>query len=291
MDWQTAFADHWRDAVEILILAVAIYSLWAVVRRTRGAKVLVSIGIGLLVVMLLAHWLQLTVLSWLFRSLSIFIATSLVILFQPELRRALGSVGSHRFLSLVSQDRASVEVLVETTFDLANRQLGALIAIERDDSLEEFAESGVAIDSVLSQELLVTIFHPKTPLHDGGVIVRSDRIISAACIWPVTQRVDLDRNLGLRHRAGLGLVEEYDALVIVISEETGIVSICHDGVIERNFDPESLRTRLDELLLTPDGKDDESIARPLGREDRLPRARRPGLVPHQEHQPDDRIAF
>jgi diadenylate cyclase len=294
MTAQEAFrfaAAHWRDALEILILAAGIYGLWAFVRATRGAKILLGLAFGLLVILLVAQLLELRVVGWLFRSISMFVAFSLVVLFQPELRRALGSLGSHRLLSLVAQDRASVEVLAETTFELANRQLGALIAVERENPLDEFAASGVIIDSSLSQELLVTIFHPKTPLHDGGVIVRNDRILSAASIWPVTQRVDLDRNLGLRHRAGLGLTEEYDAVVIVVSEETGIVSICHGGVIERNFDPESFKARLDELLLTEDSKDEEANARTLGREDRVPRTRRHPLAPHQEDKRDDRIAF
>ena len=120
-------------------------------------------------------------------------------------------------------------------------QFGALIAIERDTNIGAFAESGVAIDCELSPELVVTIFQPKTPLHDGGVIIRNDRIVAGACIFPVSQREDLDRNLGLRHRAGLGLSEESDAVMLVVSEETGIVSICNRGKIERNFDPESFR--------------------------------------------------
>lgn len=282
---------HWRDALEIAILAVGVYGLWVFVRSTRGAKVLLGMGVIVLLVLLASQFLELRVIGWLFRSLAMFFAVTLVVLFQPELRRALTSLGSHRLLSLVSQDRASIEVLVETTFELANRQLGALIAIERENSLEEFAASGVSIDAHLSLELLVTIFHPKTPLHDGGVIVRNDRLVSAASIWPVTQRSDLDRNLGLRHRAGLGLTEEYDALVIIVSEETGIVSICHGGVLERNFDPESFKTRLDDLLLTHDAKDEETAPRPLGREDRVGRARRPALAAHSEEHRDDRIAF
>jgi diadenylate cyclase len=180
---------------------------------------------------------------------------------------------------------------VESTFDLANRQLGALLAIEREDSLEEFAESGVPIDSVLSKELLVTIFHPKTPLHDGGVIVRNDRIVSAASIWPVTQRADLDRNLGLRHRAGLGLTEEYDPVVIIVSEETGIVSLCHDGIIERNFDPETLKTRLDQLLLTENDREEEAAPRPSARDTAASRTRRHTAAARTEEKRDDRIAF
>lgn len=292
LTWAVAHSKaHWKEVVDFLIIAVGTYGLWRLVRATRGAKVIFGVVLGMLVLVLIAHLLELKVTKWLFQSLSLFIGLSLVILFQNELRRALGSLGSERLLSLVAQDRASLEVLAETTFELANRQLGALIAIERKDALDEFAESGVQIDSALSQELLVTIFHPKTPLHDGGVIVRNDRIVSAASIWPVTQRADLDRNLGLRHRAGLGLTEEYDPVVIIVSEETGIVSICHHGIIERNFDPESFKTRLEELLLNEEVKEEEPAPRTSGiREISAIRSRRHSASSREEKR-DDRIAF
>jgi diadenylate cyclase len=124
-----------------------------------------------------------------------------------------------------------------------------LLAIERDTAIRTFAESGVNIDCDMSQELLITIFFPKTPLHDGGVIIRNDRIIAAACVFPVSQREDLDRTLGLRHRAALGVTEESDAIAVVVSEETGNISICHRGKIERGFKPGQFEKRLSELLL------------------------------------------
>lgn len=281
---------HWRDALEIGLMAIAIYTIWLIVRATRGARMLISLAISLLSVMLLSQVLELKVIAWLLRYFSTFLAFALLVLFQPELRRALVALGSHRLLSLVTQDRQAVQSLAESVFELANRQLGALIAIERDTSLEQLAESGVAIDSLVSPELLVTIFHPKTPLHDGGVIIRNDRIASAASIFPVSQRSDLDRNLGLRHRAGLGLTEDYDAVVIVVSEETGIVSICHRGAIERNFDPEALKKRLAELLIF-DKPDEKTPAKSLAGEDRVPRARRRALGARQEEHRDDRLAF
>jgi diadenylate cyclase len=230
------------------------------------------------------------VVAFVLRYVSIFLVTALLVIFQPELRRALVALGSHRLLSLVAQDAQGVQLLVESAFELANRQFGALIALERETSLESLAESGVPIDAQITAELLVTIFHPKTPLHDGGVIIRSDRIVSAATIFPLTQRSDLDRNLGLRHRAGLGLTEEFDAVALVVSEETGIVSICHHGTIERNFDPEACKRRLAELL-APEKPDDEAPVRPLAREDRVPRTRRHTMVGHQEEHRDDRLAF
>jgi len=286
-------SDHWRDALEIAILAVGIYYAWLLLRGTRGARILTSLAVFLLSIMLLAQVLELRVIGWLFHNISAFLVFALVVIFQPEIRRALSAFGSHRLLSFVTQSPEATAVLADATFDLANRQLGALIAIELDSNLEQFAESGVPIDAHLSPELLVTIFHPKTPLHDGGVILRNDRIISAACIFPVSQRSDLDRNLGLRHRAGLGLSEECDAVIIVVSEETGIISICHRGGIERNFDPESFKKRLRELLL-PDQdlkKNETPVSRTLAREDRLSRSRRHAMAGNQKEPGDDRLAF
>ncbi|MGV3532003.1 MAG: diadenylate cyclase CdaA [Chthoniobacteraceae bacterium] len=279
--------SYWREALEILVLWVVIYQLWLHFRGTRGAKVLSGLALLTLGVLLFSQFFQLAVIDWLFRNLTTVLLFSLVVIFQPELRRALAALGSNRILSFATQSRETVEVLTDVTFDLANRQLGALIAVERDTNIESFAESGVEIDCRISPELIVTIFHPKTPLHDGGLIVRNDRIVSAACIFPVSQRVDLDRNLGLRHRAGLGLAEETDAVVIVVSEETGIVSICHRGKVERNFDPERFRARLSELLLSD--KHETSSAEPLARENRYARSRRHSVGGHKDEH--DRLAF
>jgi diadenylate cyclase len=212
---------------------------------------------------------------------------ALVIIFQPELRRGLAALGGHRLFAGGTQNRATLELVREMTFDLANRQLGALIAIERGQNIEGFAESGVKIDCALSTELAVSIFFPKTPLHDGGIIIRNDRIISAACIFPITQRADLDRALGLRHRAALGLSEESDAIVIVVSEETGIVSICHRGLIERSFDPESFDHRLAELFTLQDEPDSKQLAG----KGSVPGTRRHSVVGHPSEPGNDRLAF
>ncbi len=286
------FATHWREGVEICLLALGIWGLWLVVRAARGARVLIGLAVFIVALMLLSQLLELKLIGWLLRSISTFLAFAMLVIFQPELRRALIALGSHRLLALGTQSRESVEVLAEATFELANRQLGALIAVERETNLEQFAESGVTIDSALSTELLVTIFHPKTPLHDGGVIIRADRIVAAAAIFPVSQRSDLDRNLGLRHRAGLGLTEENDAVIIVVSEETGIVSICHRGVVERNFEPEGFKNRLSELLIFE--KDEEEARTPAaGRDERSSRSSRRHSMSggKQEERRDDRVAF
>jgi TIGR00159 family protein len=243
---------NWTAAIEILLLAVSIYYGYLYFRGTRGAKVFTGLAILFIFLTLVSQILNLTVISWLLRSLTAFIAVALVVIFQPELRRALAELGSNHFFSSARQNRETIDIVADAVFELANKQLGALIAIERDTGIRSFAESGVNLDCEISQELLLTIFFPKTPLHDGGIIIRDDRIIAAACIFPVSQREDLDRTFGLRHRAGLGITEESDAIAIVVSEETGNISVCHRGKIERGFKPGNLEKRLAELLLRGD---------------------------------------
>jgi diadenylate cyclase len=242
-------SDNWTAAIEILLIAVSIYYGYLYFRGTRGAKVFTGLAILFIFLTLVSQILNLTVISWLLRSLTAFIAVALVVIFQPELRRALAELGSNHFFASATQKRETIDILADAVFELANKQLGALIAIERDTGIRSFAESGVNLDCEISQELLLTIFFPKTPLHDGGIIIRDDRIIAAACIFPVSQREDLDRTLGLRHRAGLGITEESDAIAIVVSEETGSVSICHRGKFERGVKPGHFEKRLAELLL------------------------------------------
>ncbi|MGZ5024042.1 MAG: diadenylate cyclase, partial [Chthoniobacterales bacterium] len=169
------------------------------------------------------------------------------------------------------------------------KQFGALIAIERDTSIRVYEETGVELDAVFSVELLLTLFHPKSALHDGGVVMRNGRIAAAACIFPVSQRETLDRSLGLRHRAGLGITEESDAIAVIVSEETGGISICHRRRIERNFTPETFRKRIAELLLHG-AYNEETDTEELAREVDLPPARDNPLVPHQKEHRNDTLA-
>lgn len=243
---------NWTSGIEILLIAVVLYYVYLYLRGTHGARILIGLALVFLTLTLISQLLNLVVISWMLRGIFGFLAIALVIIFQPELRRALTELGTHRWFTSASQHREIVEEIVDTVFELSSKGFGALIALERQINLPQLAETGVKIDSHYSPELVLTIFQPKTVLHDGGVIVRGDRLVAAACIFPLSQREDLDRNLGLRHRAGLGLTEESDAIGIVVSEETGQVSICHDGRIERNLGVESFRRRLNELLQLDD---------------------------------------
>src|SRR3981081_27608 len=261
---------NWTAGIEILLLSVSIYYGYLYFRGTRGAKVFTGLAILFIFLTLVSQILNLTVISWLLRSLTAFLAIALVVIFQPELRRALAELGSSQFFSSATQKKETIDIITEAVFELAGRQIGALLAIERDTAIRTFAESGVHIDCDMSQELLITIFFPKTPLHDGGVIIRNDRIIAAACIFPVSQREDLDRTLGLRHRAALGITEESDAVAIIVSEETGNISICHRGKIERGFKPGQFEKRLSELLLLEHGQSDNNEDNTLPEPDTTP---------------------
>ena len=278
----------WRSILEVIILWVAIYFGYLYFRGTRGAKVLTGLAIVFLTLILISTLLNLPVIGWIVRSFSVFLAVALVVIFQPELRRGLAELGGHPIFSLTSEKRETVHDLAEGVTQLANKQFGALIAIERDTSIRVYEETGVTLDSDFSVELVLTIFHPKSALHDGGVIIRNGRIAAAACIFPVSQRETLDRSLGLRHRAGLGITEESDAIAVVVSEETGGISICHRRRIERGFTPETFRQRISEILLH--GNYEETDPEKLAREVDLPPARQHALVPDQKERSDDALA-
>lgn len=242
-------AAAWRPAVEILILAAVLYFAYRHLQRTTGARILTAVGVVFVTLLTLSEMLDLAVISWLLKGLPLFLGLALIVIFQPELRRALTELGSHPFFGGGLEKRETVKDLVDAAFALSGKGYGALLAIERDISLKPFEETGVALDALLTHELLLTIFHPKTVLHDGAAIIHHERVAAAGCILPLSQREDLDRNLGLRHRAALGLTEDTDAVAIVVSEETGQVSVCHGGMLERNLSREKLAERLENLLL------------------------------------------
>lgn len=245
---QELFQNHWRDGVEIFILAVLFYHGYLFFRATRGARILTGLLVLLLSLTFVSMLLELEVINWLMRNFAGILAIGLLVLFQPEIRRALAELGSQRLFSFNRPDPESLDVLIEAMQDLSHRRCGALFAIKRGIDLKPFAESGVEVDGKITSELIATIFHPKSALHDGGVIIDQGRILAAGCVFPVTQREVQDRAIGLRHRAGMGVTEETDAIALVVSEETGALSICHHGKIEHDLEPGALRDRLNEIL-------------------------------------------
>lgn len=245
-----AFVDApWTATLEILLIAGGVYYLHRYFRGTRGARILAGLTLFFSALVLVSEVFNLVVVRWLLERYAFFLVIILAVIFQPELRRLFADLGSRSLLSSRQHNERTLDALCDCLFEMASRHCGALVAIERGIGLRSYAETGVAMDAVFSSELLLTIFFPKTALHDGGVILRDDRIVAAACIFPVTQRESLDRSFGLRHRAGLGLSEETDAVAVVVSEETGSVSLCFDHSVERGLTRLELRRRLGKILL------------------------------------------
>ena len=241
--------DLARSLIEILILTTGIYSMWKLFRGTRGARVLAGFGLVLATMSLLAVALHLTVILTLLSFSPAVLITALVIIFQPELRRVFAEVGSRPLLGGHRQQTEVIELVIRTLEQLQQDGHGALIAFEREITYEPARETGTILDAKVSDDLLATIFFPKTPLHDGGVIIVDDRIAVAAAIFPLTQAEGLQRTLGLRHRAALGLSDETDAVVVVLSEETGIISLAFGGELRRPLTTDELRSQLIAILV------------------------------------------
>jgi diadenylate cyclase len=234
--------------VEILVLACGFYFLLLFFRETRSIKVFLGLLVVLLVLIVVTRVFHIYALNWLLRRLSVYLAMALLIIFQPEIRRALAEIGRQPFLAAPVESRGYVDSIVEAVMLLAERRIGALIAIERTESTKAIQDTGVKLDARVNADLLATIFFPHTPLHDGGVLISENRIVAAGCLFPLCQRPELSRGLGTRHRAAMGLTEETDAIAIVVSEETGTVSISTRGRLSRDFDEDRLRKFLSGVL-------------------------------------------
>jgi diadenylate cyclase len=240
--------QHWRDGLEILILAMLAYHGYLFFRATRGARILVGLVILLLSLTVISKYLQLEVIAWLLRQMSAFLAIGLVIIFHPELRRLLAELGSQRLFNFGSSDDESLTVLIDSMVELSHKRTGALIAIKRYIDMKQFGESGVQLDSKISSELLATLFHSKTPLHDGGIIIDEGRIYAAGCVFPVSQREVRNRSIGLRHRAALGITEETDCVALIVSEESGALSLAFEGKLYHDLEQDEIKLKLQQIL-------------------------------------------
>lgn len=239
----------WRPAVEIFILAVGIYFALNFIRGTRGAPVVMGLVVLFVALSFITSVLELTVLRWLLGAFSTFSAFAVLVIFQPELRRLLAELGNQSLQLSAQEQREDIEVIIETVERLADVRIGALIAIEQAINLAETVESGVVVDCEATPEMLETIFFPNNAIHDGGVLIKNGRILRAACIFPLTTRQDLHKSLGTRHRAAIGLSEETDAVVVVVSEESGTISYGYRGELKRGVTVEELRAFLTGLFV------------------------------------------
>ena len=246
-----------KDVIDILLLAVVLYFIYRFIRDRRAGKLLV--GLALVVfISILSEALNLHALNFLFGDFRQLGIIAILILFQPELRSVLEKVGGTPFTGFhtITSDfrepattNAEIDAICTAAEDLAREKVGALIVIERSTKLGEYIKSGVYVDASISPHILRNLFFNKAPLHDGAVIIRDGRVCAAGCFLPLTTQEDINKDLGTRHRAAIGLSEISDALVIVVSEETGTISLSLDGSLERNFNYTSLKQRLMGLLL------------------------------------------
>lgn len=230
------------DVFDVAIVSFLLYRLFSLMRGTRAAHMFFGLLL-LFVLSVIAQWINLIAVNWIVSSLRTVWVIAFVIIFQPELRRALAMVGQNRFLSRFVRvsEVGVIPEIVRTVSHLAEKQIGALIVLERDMGLKNYIETGTPVDARVSSELLETIFTPPSPLHDGAVIIQNDRIVAAGCILPLTQDQRLAPALGTRHRAAMGLSEESDAIIIVVSEETGTVGYAQNGKLHRKIDLNTLR--------------------------------------------------
>jgi diadenylate cyclase len=234
-----AIAVWWRPALEIALLWLWIYGLLLFLKDTRGVQVLTGLLV-IIVLFVITQRIGLVTIQWLFTKVVAISLIGLLVLFQPELRRLLGQLGQHRLLRGWSHAEQAADELVDALRMLSQQRHGALIALERQTPLKPYVESGVALDGRISHELLCTVFTPNGPLHDGGVIIAGDRLLAAGCLFPLSQSEALSKSVGTRHRAAVGLSEETDAAVLIVSEETGAIAVAVSGQLSRNVTPEAV---------------------------------------------------
>lgn len=240
---------NWRTLVEIALLSVGIYYAITFVRGTRAAPVVTGFLTVLLALAVVTLGLELRVLKTLLLALLPSLAVITFVLFQPELRRMLAQLGNLPFFASAHEQRENIEVIIQAVERLSDVRIGMLLAVEQALSVQDVVESGIVVDCEATPEMLETIFFPNNAIHDGGVIMRGNRITHAACIFPLTQREGLSKSLGTRHRAAIGLSEETDALVVVVSEESGAVSYAYRGELVRGITLENLRAFLTSVLV------------------------------------------
>jgi len=238
---------RWQDAADILLVSFVIYQVILLVKGTRAMQMILGLGV-VVATLVVSQLLQLETINWILNSFLSSIILVIIILFQSDIRRALSRMGQGPFFAAGADPSPTLEEVVRTAVSLASRMMGGLIVLERNVGLADFVETGTKLDARVSRELMVSLFQPPGPLHDGAVIVRGERIVAARCLLPLSTNPNLGRHLGTRHRAGLGLSEESDAVCVVVSEERGRVSVAVGGKLTPDLDAAALRNLLFELF-------------------------------------------
>jgi diadenylate cyclase len=250
-----------NDVIDILIIAYVLYRLILVIHKTRAEQLLKGLVV-LIVITKVSEWLQLRTVNYILRNAMTVGVIALLIVFQPELRRGLESLGRSGFLGknffFFNEDEEDMSEVLGEICDavqfLSRSKIGALIVLERETGLNELVETGITMDSKVSSELLINTFIPNTPLHDGAVIIRGDRIMAAGCFLPLTDNQNLSSELGTRHRAGIGVTEISDAVAIIVSEETGTISLAQNGRLSRHLDAKTLKEVLSSIFEVKENK-------------------------------------
>ncbi len=241
----------WWDVLDILVVSILIYESLKLIRGTRAAQMALGSAF-VLVLFYVSQRFPLQTVNWFIRNVFVYAGFAAIVLFQSDIRRALSHLGRSpvfRYFAGSKQTDETIEEVMTAASFLAQHHVGALIVLEREIGLRNYVESGIPLDAAVSYDLIITIFQPGAPMHDGALIITEDRVAAAACFLPLTVSSKFDRDLGTRHRAAIGVTEESDAIAVVISEERGEVSLAYDGQIERAVTPERLRIRLNELVL------------------------------------------
>lgn len=250
---------NWRDVMEIIIIAVLVYCILAWMKTTRAWRLLKGMII-ICVFLLLAYRLEMNTIMWIAKNIIGFAVTAVIVVLQPELRHALEELGEKNFLSSIplypGSSRRTEGLFSEKTIaeiakacvEMGKTRTGALIVIEKKESLKDYERTGIEVDGVVTNQLLINIFEHNTPLHDGAVIVRGNRVTYATCYLPLSDNLDLSKELGTRHRAGVGISEVTDSMTVIVSEETGKISIAYEGELQRNLSAEELKEKMRRLL-------------------------------------------
>lgn len=260
-------AFGWRDVVDIIIVAVMLYWLIKLLAKTRAIRVLIGLGVILILARIFVA-VGLETAKWLMNAIIPAGAVMIVILFQPEFRRALETLGRGKIFNFASKSQVElqnaeniIEEISRAVLNMSKQKVGAILVFERKTGLADVLDSGTMLDADISSELIENIFYPNTPLHDGAMILRDDRIVAAGCFLPLSDNKQVAQELGTRHRASLGISEVSDAYVLVVSEEKGIISFAYDGVLKRYIDAKALKELLSELYMPAgDGKAPQKMA-------------------------------
>ncbi|HSW63040.1 MAG TPA: diadenylate cyclase CdaA [Dissulfurispiraceae bacterium] len=240
---------RWQDVLDVSLVSIILYQVFLIIKGTRAARMLIGVAV-LIIVSVFAKYFHLYTMDWILQSFWSQVVIVLIIVFQQEIRRALAQMGESSFFQnfTSAEELKSLEEIVRAAVACANRKIGALIVIERDVSLKDYVEIGTPLDAKVNKDLLLSIFHPTSPIHDGAVVIRGNRVVAAGCFLPIKLGTDIGKSLGTRHRAGFGLTEETDAVAVIVSEETGHISLAMNGKMNSHVDMGTLRDILTDLF-------------------------------------------